>query len=955
MRAFAVTHDSPRCPSLADFGYPPRQPLHLARRQPLNESSPGNDVTAYCNAFAWPATQWLLTWERRDVTDPGVAVHVGGDMRGQIVVGDNNLAVWAEQSVVTVLSGPRPKPSRRDQVLLLPRRSSPPIGRERDVDAVLRAAGDDRLVQIYGPPGSGKSTLLRHVCGATGNDPAVFLPAAGRDVSDLLQDVFEACYDTEGYRPSPVELRRFMEGIDLRLWLDDLDVTAEERDTLLDGVPDASVVFTSADRAVWTNGRSLRLDGLDAESGLALLVRALGRPLNDREQRTAMDLWRAGAGSPLALLRAAAAARPGDDGQGVLPRPGELADLLPRLVSALSPAAQDVAAILLLGGPAGVSANLLPRLVTEAAGVPGVLEELCRLGLVLDMGALFQLAPGVEAALPAADSARLTGIATALREWAGSAPPPEVAAHTSLITAVVDATVPAGHPELGAALAKSAAPAVACSMRLGAWGRILGRGKVAAEHARDQSVLAYFTHEDGVLSLITGKRAAAVAAIGAAVAIWHKLGATTHLALAEHTQAAAGHAIAHLGAATAPGQVLAPVAGGGQAIAGAAKTAGVGAKAGAGLATKLAVAGAATAIVGGGGYFAVSAVLPDHPSPPAVSVVAAPPQLTSEQLAQALLPGQGFPAGYNVIPQCQAGCAAPSTPPLSTADLATMTCTDPLPPHRPLFPVGFASAGFPAGFGATAFAGDEQVGTEAGNSHSVGVDDNVIFNQAIYQFATPAAASGFFDGVHKVLTTCTDDSTDKPTAATSTVDGHPAIIADPIVLERATPAVGNIDFYSTMAPYYVLDGSYVYALAPGTGRNIDRAPLATMVPNLPSLATKLIANVARLTGQAPPGGATPATTTPASGPEGVVRAYIAAINAKDYATAWALGGKNFGQNFDAFKAGFDGTDHDDLTVAAVDGGQVTVDLIATQTDHSQRRYHGTYTVTGDTITGRDIH
>src|SRR6185312_13342752 len=105
--------------------------------------------------------------------------------------------------------------------------------------------------------------------------------------------------------------------------------------------------------------------------------------------------------------------------------------------------------------------------------------ELCRLGLVLDMGALFQLAPGVEAALPAADSARLTGIATALREWAGSAPPPEGATHTSLITAVVDATVSANHPELGAALAKSAAPAVACSMRLGAWGRILGRGKVA--------------------------------------------------------------------------------------------------------------------------------------------------------------------------------------------------------------------------------------------------------------------------------------------------------------------------------------------------------------------------------------------------------------------------------------------------------------------------------------------
>lgn len=912
------------------------------------------------------------------MTDPGTAVHVGGDVRGQIVVGDNNVTVWAEQSVVTVVSGTRRQPSRRDKVLLLPRGSTQPIGRERDVDAVLRAAANDRLVQIYGPAGSGKSTLLRHVCTADGGDRTVFLSAAGRDVSDLLQDAFEACYDTDGYRPGPVELRRLMAEVDVRLWLDDLNVSGEERDTLLDGVPAASVVFTSVDRAAWANGRSLQLNGLDAESALALLVRALGRPLSEREQVTALDLWRVSAGSPMALLRAAAAARPGEDGRCVLPRPGELADLLPRLVTAMSPAAQDVATVLLLAGPAGVSANVLPRLVTDAATMPGALDELRRLALVLDAGGMFQLAPGVEPALPAEpDVARLTGIATGLREWAGSAetPPPAVAAHTSLIAAVVDAAVSANRPELGAKLAKAAAPALACSMRLGAWGRILGRGKVAAERAGDRSILAYLTHEDGVRSLITGKRAAAVAGIGAAVAIWHQLGATAHLALAKHTQAVAGHAIAQLGTTAAPAHAAAQglsqaagghlTAGAGHGVAVTAKTAGVGAKAGAGLATKLAIASAATVIVGGGGYFAVTAILPADPSPPASSVVAAAPQLTSAQLAQALLPGQGFPAGYQVIPRCQTDCAAaPSTPPRhsDTSDLATMTCTDPLPPHRPLFPFAFASDGFPAGFGETAFAGDEQVATDASDATdalSRGVDDNLIFDQAIYQFATAAAATDFFNGVRKVMTTCTD-ATGKPTGATSTVDGRPAIIADPIVLLRATAAAGNVDFYSTMAPYYVLDGSYVYALAPGAGRDIDPAPLATMVPNLPSLATKLIANIARLTSRTPAVGAgqtptaTSATATPAGDGESVVRAYVAAINAKDYARAWALGGKNFGQDFDTFKAGFAGTDHDDLTVRAVDGGQVTVDLVATHTDGSRRTFHGTYTVTGDTITGRNI-
>jgi hypothetical protein len=910
------------------------------------------------------------------VADPGSAVHVGGDVRGQIVVGDNNVTVWAEQSVVTVQSGPRHEPSRRAKILLLPRQSTPPIGRERDVHAVLGAAAHDRLVQIYGPPGTGKSTLLRHVCTAGGGDRTVFLSAAGRDVSDLLQDVFETCYDTAGYRPSPVELRRLMADVDVRLWIDDLDVTGEERDLLLDGVPAATVVFTSAARTVWANGRSLQLDGLDAGSAVALLARALGRPLTEHEQVTALDLWRASAGSPMSLLRAAAAVRPDENGAWVLPRPAELADLLPRLTAALSTAAQDVATVLALAGPAGVSANVLSRLVTDPPTVPGVLDEWRRLALVLDTGGTFQLSPGVGAVLPAGPDylIRLTRIATGLREWAGSAAasPLEVAAHTSLIAAVVDATVMAGRPELGAQLAKAAAPAAACSMRLGAWGRILGRGKVAAERAGDRSILAYLTHEDGVRSLITGKRAAAAVAIGAAVALWHELGASAQLALAQHTQAIAGHAIAHVGTAAATTHGAAVGAGVSQAAGGhlaaathgfavTAKTAGVGAKAGIGLATKLAIAGVATVVVGGGGYFAVNAILPAAPAAAPTSAAPPPARLSSAQLSQALLSGQGFPAGYTVLPRCQTDC--PATP-SAKAELATMSCTDPLSSHSPLFPSTFASDGFATGFGETAFAGDERIATGASAFPSYSVDANLIFDQAIYQFATPAAATAFFDGVRKIMTTCTDPDGKSTGTTAAAVDGRPAIIADPIVLERATAAAGNVDFDSTMAPYYVLDDTYVYALAPGAGRNTDPAPLATMVPTLPSLATKLIANVARLTTSSTGASQTPAATTttttaapttPASDPGSVVSAYIAAINAKDYARAWALGGKNFGQDFNTFKGGFAGTDHDVLTIRAVNGGQVTVDLVAVQANGSQRTFHGTYTVTGDTITGHNIH
>ncbi|WP_035302870.1 hypothetical protein [Actinokineospora inagensis] len=100
----------------------------------------------------------------------------------------------------------------------------------------------------------------------------------------------------------------------------------------------------------------------------------------------------------------------------------------------------------------------------------------------------------------------------------------------------------------------------------------------------------------------------------------------------------------------------------------------------------------------------------------------------------------------------------------------------------------------------------------------------------------------------------------------------------------------------------------------------------------------------------------PSETSPAPPtPESVVRAYFDAINAHDYQRAWDLGGKNTGKSFTDFSTGFAGTDHDVLTIQSVTGPTVTIDLVAHQTDGTSRSFHGTYTVTGDTITATQVH
>ena len=98
---------------------------------------------------------------------------------------------------------------------------------------------------------------------------------------------------------------------------------------------------------------------------------------------------------------------------------------------------------------------------------------------------------------------------------------------------------------------------------------------------------------------------------------------------------------------------------------------------------------------------------------------------------------------------------------------------------------------------------------------------------------------------------------------------------------------------------------------------------------------------------------TPTASAPL-GPAATVQAYIAAINDHNYPRAWALGGKNTGQSYNAFASGFNGTASDQLTIVSVSGDVVTVRLAATQTDGAVDDYHGTYTVAGGVITQSDI-
>src|SRR5262249_22992822 len=137
-------------------------------------------------------------------------------------------------------------------------------------------------IQMYGSAGTGKTTLVRYLAYelAGRDEDVVFLNAAGRDVDDLVPDLFDSCYDSTGYRPSPVELRRLMGGLPFNLIIDDLEVPSADLTSLLDAVPDARVVWTSVERTSWADGQALNVAGLARPAAFALVERGLDRPLD---------------------------------------------------------------------------------------------------------------------------------------------------------------------------------------------------------------------------------------------------------------------------------------------------------------------------------------------------------------------------------------------------------------------------------------------------------------------------------------------------------------------------------------------------------------------------------------------------------------------------------------------------------------------------------------------------
>ncbi len=98
----------------------------------------------------------------------------------------------------------------------------------------------------------------------------------------------------------------------------------------------------------------------------------------------------------------------------------------------------------------------------------------------------------------------------------------------------------------------------------------------------------------------------------------------------------------------------------------------------------------------------------------------------------------------------------------------------------------------------------------------------------------------------------------------------------------------------------------------------------------------------------------PTTTivNPLTDPPQVVMAYFLAVSRRDYATAWALGGRNLDADYKDFIANNQGIYY--VTVDDAVGDSVLVSITTIKADGTDMEFRGTYTVKNGVIVNADI-
>ena len=248
-------------------------------------------------------------------TAGNVRVNIGGDVSGQIAIGNNILQIQNNGGVVLVQ--PSSHVSFRPQtrpVSLRPRPYPALLDRELESSLIQTALQKSMAVSVFGEQGIGKTTFVSHMAHLPETnkfpDGVAYLYARNQGFDDLLQAIFDAFYlSDEGVMPTAGQIRGHLQSLKALIILDELGLARDDVQALLNVMPASCLIFASLSRSVWGEGQIIPLGGLPRKQQIELFERELGRTISDNERDEVTAICSLLHGHPFNIVQAASLVR----------------------------------------------------------------------------------------------------------------------------------------------------------------------------------------------------------------------------------------------------------------------------------------------------------------------------------------------------------------------------------------------------------------------------------------------------------------------------------------------------------------------------------------------------------------------------------------------------------------------------------------------------------------------
>jgi hypothetical protein len=337
---------------------------------------------------------------------------VGGDVSGQVIVGNYNVQIQNSNGCVVNVASPPDQPAysmRSLPVHLRPRAFPSLLDRDREAESIKAAMQISAPVSIFGEEGIGKTSFVRrliHLPDLPGFPAGVvYLDASRRGLEDLLQYLFDTFYESRSeFKPRDGEIRLALQGLKGLVFLDGLNLARDEIVSLLDAAPDCTFILSSLERSLWGEGQSIPLKGLPENDALTLFQRELGRSLNEEELAAARKICALLQGHPLRILQAAElvheSAKPISGLLEELQRESPAKAVLQATLNTLDKPQENVLALLAAAGGTVMPLEHLVSLSSDP-DVRKTLQGLIALGLVQAHSPRYSLTGDLGLSLPA--------------------------------------------------------------------------------------------------------------------------------------------------------------------------------------------------------------------------------------------------------------------------------------------------------------------------------------------------------------------------------------------------------------------------------------------------------------------------------------------------------------------------------------------------------------------------